>query len=79
MHCAEWYTSQFGIEKTSLGKEGNKHCRLLMYHCYYIIVLCYLHALLPMVPNIQDAPEFWITRQEYQEEGVACLRKCGQA
>lgn len=28
---------------------------------------------------MKDAPEFWITRQEYQEEGVACLRKCGQA
>jgi hypothetical protein len=29
--------------------------------------------------NKQDAPEFWITKQEFQEEGVACLRKCGQA
>ncbi|XP_021310272.1 actin-related protein 2 isoform X2 [Sorghum bicolor] len=28
---------------------------------------------------MKDAPEFWITRQEYQEEGVACLRKCGQS
>uniref|UniRef100_A0A0D9X785 Actin-related protein 2 n=1 Tax=Leersia perrieri TaxID=77586 RepID=A0A0D9X785_9ORYZ len=28
---------------------------------------------------MKDAPEFWITRQEYQEEGLACLRKCGQA
>lgn len=28
---------------------------------------------------MKDAPEFWITKQEYQEEGVACLRKCGQA
>ncbi|XP_066391364.1 uncharacterized protein [Miscanthus floridulus] len=26
-----------------------------------------------------DAPECWITTQEYQEEGVACLRKCGQS
>lgn len=28
---------------------------------------------------MKDAPEFWITRQEYQEECVACLRKCRQA
>jgi hypothetical protein len=72
-------TSQFGIEKTSVGKERNKHCRFLMYHYHYIIVLCYLHDLLPIIPGLQDAPEFWITRQEYQEEGVACLSKCGQA
>lgn len=28
---------------------------------------------------LQDAPEFWISRQDYLEEGVACLSKCGQA
>jgi len=28
---------------------------------------------------MQDAPEFWISREDYQEEGVACLSKCGQA
>nr|CAD1836605.1 unnamed protein product [Ananas comosus var. bracteatus] len=28
---------------------------------------------------MKDAPEFWITKQEYQEEGIACLTKCGQA
>lgn len=28
---------------------------------------------------IQDAPEFWITREDYLEEGVSCLSKCGQA
>lgn len=27
---------------------------------------------------LQDAPEFWISRQDYLEEGVACLSKCGQ-
>ncbi|CAL5370298.1 unnamed protein product [Camellia sinensis] len=25
-----------------------------------------------------DAPEFWISREDYLEEGIACLRKCGQ-
>ncbi|KAF8408453.1 hypothetical protein HHK36_007606 [Tetracentron sinense] len=28
---------------------------------------------------MKDAPEFWISRQDYLEEGVACLSKCGQA
>ncbi|KAJ7536019.1 hypothetical protein O6H91_12G054000 [Diphasiastrum complanatum] len=28
---------------------------------------------------MKDTPEFWITRQEYEEEGFRCLRKCGQA
>ncbi|XP_065625888.1 actin-related protein 2-like, partial [Quercus suber] len=28
---------------------------------------------------MKDAPEFWISREDYQEEGVACLSKCGQA
>ncbi|CAB4275480.1 unnamed protein product [Prunus armeniaca] len=28
---------------------------------------------------MKDAPEFWITREDYLEEGVACLSKCGQA
>ncbi|XP_020599066.1 actin-related protein 2-like [Phalaenopsis equestris] len=27
---------------------------------------------------MKDAPEFWINRQDYLEEGLACLRKCGQ-
>lgn len=27
----------------------------------------------------QDQPDFWITKQEYEEEGMNCLRKCGQA
>lgn len=26
---------------------------------------------------MQDAPEFWISREDYLEEGVACLSKCG--
>eukprot|EP00897_Mesotaenium_endlicherianum_P001146 jgi/Mesen1/11031/ME000098S10429 len=28
---------------------------------------------------MKDKPEFWISKQEYEEEGVKCLRKCGQA
>ncbi|KAF9605201.1 hypothetical protein IFM89_014314 [Coptis chinensis] len=28
---------------------------------------------------MKDAPEFWISRQDYLEEGVGCLSKCGQA
>ncbi|XP_073278780.1 actin-related protein 2 isoform X2 [Primulina huaijiensis] len=28
---------------------------------------------------MKDAPEFWINRQDYLEEGVACLSKCGGA
>jgi len=28
---------------------------------------------------MKDQPEFWITKQEYEEEGFNCLRKCGQA
>lgn len=28
---------------------------------------------------MQDAPEFWISREDYLEEGIACLSKCGQA
>lgn len=28
---------------------------------------------------LQDAPEFWISREDYLEEGVACLSKCGPA
>ncbi|KAL0344157.1 UNVERIFIED_CONTAM: Actin-related protein 2 [Sesamum angustifolium] len=28
---------------------------------------------------MKDAPEFWISRQDYLEEGIACLSKCGQA
>ncbi|KAI8023324.1 Actin-related protein 2 [Camellia lanceoleosa] len=28
---------------------------------------------------MKDAPEFWISREDYLEEGIACLSKCGQA
>ncbi|KAI8024993.1 Actin-related protein 2 [Camellia lanceoleosa] len=28
---------------------------------------------------IKDALEFWISREDYLEEGIACLSKCGQA
>ncbi|XP_056168744.1 actin-related protein 2 isoform X2 [Syzygium oleosum] len=28
---------------------------------------------------MKDAPEFWISREEYLEEGMRCLSKCGQA
>lgn len=28
---------------------------------------------------MKDTPEFWISKQEYEEEGLRCLRKCGQA
>ncbi|KAJ0053367.1 hypothetical protein Pint_03036 [Pistacia integerrima] len=28
---------------------------------------------------MKDAPEFWISREDYMEEGLACLSKCGQA
>ncbi|XP_028084031.1 actin-related protein 2-like [Camellia sinensis] len=28
---------------------------------------------------MKDASEFWISREDYLEEGIACLRKCGQA
>ncbi|KAG8489695.1 hypothetical protein CXB51_017706 [Gossypium anomalum] len=28
---------------------------------------------------MKDAPEFWISREDYLEEGVACLSKCGPA
>ncbi|CAM8891312.1 unnamed protein product [Rhodiola kirilowii] len=28
---------------------------------------------------MKDAPEFWISREDYLEEGVGCLTKCGQA
>jgi actin-related protein 2 len=28
---------------------------------------------------MKDTPDFWITKQEYEEEGFNCLRKCGQA
>ncbi|KAI8541284.1 hypothetical protein RHMOL_Rhmol08G0049800 [Rhododendron molle] len=28
--------------------------------------------------GLKDAPEFWISREDYLEEGVACLSKCGQ-
>ncbi|KAH7577169.1 hypothetical protein JRO89_XS01G0215300 [Xanthoceras sorbifolium] len=28
---------------------------------------------------MKDAPEFWINREDYMEEGLACLSKCGQA
>ncbi|XP_024537563.1 actin-related protein 2 [Selaginella moellendorffii] len=28
---------------------------------------------------MKDTSDFWITRQEYEEEGFRCLRKCGQA
>uniref|UniRef100_A0A7I4BN55 Actin-related protein 2 n=1 Tax=Physcomitrium patens TaxID=3218 RepID=A0A7I4BN55_PHYPA len=28
---------------------------------------------------MKDQPDFWITKQEYEEEGMNCLRKCGQA
>lgn len=31
------------------------------------------------VTTSQDTPEFWISREDYLEEGVACLSKCGQA
>lgn len=33
----------------------------------------------PFLCVVQDQPEFWITKQEYEEEGFNCLRKCGQA
>ncbi|KMZ66213.1 Actin-related protein 2 [Zostera marina] len=26
---------------------------------------------------MKDAPEFWITKEDYLEEGIGCLRKCG--
>ncbi|KAF1865337.1 hypothetical protein Lal_00004711 [Lupinus albus] len=28
---------------------------------------------------MKDAPEFWINREDYLEEGLACLSRCGQA
>ncbi|XP_028071849.1 actin-related protein 2-like [Camellia sinensis] len=28
---------------------------------------------------MKDAPEFWISREDYLEEVIACLSKCGQA
>ncbi|GLJ30075.1 hypothetical protein SUGI_0594720 [Cryptomeria japonica] len=28
---------------------------------------------------MKDEPQFWISRQEYEEEGLRCLRKCGQS
>uniref|UniRef100_A0A0A0LQT1 Actin-related protein 2 n=1 Tax=Cucumis sativus TaxID=3659 RepID=A0A0A0LQT1_CUCSA len=28
---------------------------------------------------MKDAPEFWISREDYLEEGLGCLSKCGQA
>ncbi|KAK1282514.1 Actin-related protein 2 [Acorus calamus] len=28
---------------------------------------------------MKDAPEFWISKQDYMEEGIECLRRCGQA
>ncbi|XP_021911702.1 actin-related protein 2 [Carica papaya] len=28
---------------------------------------------------MKDAPEFWISREDYLEEGIRCLIKCGQA
>ena len=28
---------------------------------------------------MKDKPEFWISKQEYEEEGVRCLKKCGHA
>jgi actin-related protein 2 len=31
------------------------------------------------VVKTQDAPEFWINREDYLEEGIACLSRCGQA
>jgi len=34
---------------------------------------------LSLVVNTQDAPEFWINREDYLEEGIACLSRCGQA
>jgi len=26
-----------------------------------------------------DGPEFWMNREDYPEEGIACLSRCGQA
>ncbi|KAL4192021.1 hypothetical protein AMTRI_Chr06g191940 [Amborella trichopoda] len=34
---------------------------------------------LPPMQLTKDAPELWISRQDYLEEGVGCLRKCGQS
>lgn len=28
---------------------------------------------------MKDKPEFWISKQEYEEEGFRCLKKCGHA
>lgn len=28
---------------------------------------------------MKDEPHFWISRQEYEEEGLRCLQKCGQS
>lgn len=28
---------------------------------------------------LQDAPEFWINREDYMEEGINCLNKMGQS
>ncbi|XP_019416809.1 PREDICTED: actin-related protein 2-like isoform X3 [Lupinus angustifolius] len=28
---------------------------------------------------MKDAPEFWINREDYLEEGLSCLSRCGQA
>jgi actin-related protein 2 len=28
---------------------------------------------------MKDKPEFWISKQEYEEEGLRCLKKCGHA
>lgn len=28
---------------------------------------------------MKDEPHFWISKQEYEEEGLRCLQKCGQS
>jgi hypothetical protein len=38
-----------------------------------------IHESLSLVVKTQDAPEFWINREDYLEEGIACPSRFGQA
>lgn len=41
--------------------------------CCIIIVILFFCGIM-----VQDSDEFWISKEEYLEEGMRCLKKCGQ-
>ncbi|CAM6100410.1 unnamed protein product [Calypogeia fissa] len=76
-----WSSQQTGKQYLSVvlkgNKDGLKKLRLRIEDPPRRKHMVYLGGAV-LAGIMKDTPEFWISRQEYDEEGFSCLRKCGQ-